>query len=63
MPTNVWVYKCNRELQDYSRAYGDWNDVFQRPNEVRWGGSWCTENPASKNIMNERMRSGDLVLA
>lgn len=63
MPANIWVYKCNRVQYDYSRAYGDWDDVFRKTGEVRWGGSWCTANPVSKSIMNERIQRGDLVIA
>lgn len=63
MPANVWVYNCNRNEQEFARAYGDWQDVFRNPKTRQWGGSWCTGNSVSKNIMNELMRDGDLVLA
>jgi len=63
MLANIWVYKCNRKKQKFARAYGDWEDVFRKTKAVKWGGSWCTNNPVSKNIMNELMRAGDLVLA
>src|SRR5665213_2211322 len=59
----LWVYKCNRNPQEYSSADGDWEEVFSGTSEVAWGGSRCTRNPVSKSIINERMRKGDLVLA
>src|SRR4051812_13557421 len=60
---NVWVYKCNRNEQDFAEAVGDWQDVFDTKRSVKWGGSWCTNNPQSKHFFNEGVAAGDLVLA
>lgn len=60
---NLWVYKCNRVQQEFASAYGDWDKLFRRPVAQEWGGSWCTANPVGRQIINERMQPGDLVLA
>ena len=63
MRANLWVYKCNRNEQEFARAFGNWRDVFRTAKTQTWGGSWCTGNNASKHFMNDVMRDGDLVLA
>lgn len=63
MAANLWVYKCNRNSQDFATAKGDWDEVFQKTGPTKWGGSWCTSNPVSKHILNEEMAAGDLILA
>jgi hypothetical protein len=63
MANDVWVYKCNREEQPYSIAWGDWGDVFTKKGAVEWGGSDCTTNSVSTHILNVLMKPDDLILA
>ncbi len=56
----LWVYKCNAR----SGAEGDWNYFFdEMDGEGEWGGTWCIKNRASRKIIRERLKVGDLVLA
>lgn len=61
--TRLWVYKCNARNQPHQTAYGDWSEFFADPGDGEWGGTWATANPASRRIVSERMKTGDLVLA
>ena len=59
----TWVYKCNKDQKDHN-SFGEWSEFFDNPDQPsEWGGSWCTENNVSKNIMNERLGKGDLIFA
>jgi hypothetical protein len=56
----LYVFKCN--VKDPSA--GDWSYFFDKmKGRGRWGGTWCIKNSASRNILLNRLRVGDLILA
>ena len=61
----LWVYKCNPKGHERQSAIGDWDQFFDNPTDDhgRWGGTWGIKSPASRKIMLELIKAGDLILA
>ncbi|SRR5258706_15870104 len=59
----LWVYKCNERDEPYQTAWGNWDDVFDKPEEQEWGGEWGIKSPASIHILRQEMRPRDLILS
>ena len=59
----LYVYKCKDDPYAGNNAYGNWDNVFDDPNPVRWGGVWATQNPTSIVIFRDELKVGDRILA
>ena len=59
----LYVYKCKDDPYNDNNAYGNWGEVFDDPNPVRWGGVWATRNLTSIAIFRDELQVGDLILA
>jgi hypothetical protein len=61
---NLWVYKCRNNKNTRFSAYGNWDEVFAQPWTPKpWGGAWATERSGGKEIFDNEIQVGDLVLA
>ena len=59
----LYVYKCRDDPLTEFSAFGNWDEVFDNPGPVRWGGAWVTKNPESLRIFEEELTEGDYILA
>ncbi|HSH59559.1 MAG TPA: DUF3883 domain-containing protein [Acidimicrobiales bacterium] len=59
----LWVYKCNANDHSPQISRGDWLEFYTKYDGGEWGGSTTMASHASLDILWNRMRPGDLVLA
>ncbi len=61
--TQLYVYMCRNDPETSFAAYGDWGEVFPSDAATRWGGSWATNKASAKELFEQIVQPGDLVLA